>query len=246
MYAKTAPLTGDSRGSPEVGRGFPERLRQAMGGASAYAFAKRCGFAESLLRKYLTGASLPGLDKLAAIAEAGGVSLDWLILGRPFNGQHTAVKTPDGEDELLSLPHWDHDNPGPDGLESNPPALHLCFRRSFLEGRGLSVGDLGLVTARGDAMEPTIRDGDLLMTDTSQCQAINGVFVLRRGQTYQPRRLQWGIPDGVLVKTDNETYDDHRVDPAQQESLELVGRVVGVFAGLWPPCGPQAGGRELV
>ncbi len=243
MYAKTSPLAGNSEAAspgPEertdAGPGFPERLRQAMGGSSAYAFAKRCGFAESLLRKYLTGASHPGLDKLAAIAEAADVSLDWLVRGQTPGYLHHFAET--GE-ELVSLPHWDqYIARWPEEAHGHPP-IYLCFRRPFLQARCLDPAGLGLVTARGDAMEPTIRDGDLLVVDAAQQSSVNGVFVLRRGDAYQPRRLQWEIPEGVLVKTDNEAYEDHRLSGAQQEALGVVGRVVGVFAGLWLPAGPQ-------
>ena len=41
------------------------------------AFARKCGLRESLMRKYLSG-SIPGADKLAKIAIANHVSMDWL------------------------------------------------------------------------------------------------------------------------------------------------------------------------
>lgn len=49
-----------------------------MAGESGYSFAKKCGMAESLIRKYLSGESLPGLDKLVTIADAADVRVGWL------------------------------------------------------------------------------------------------------------------------------------------------------------------------
>lgn len=57
------------------------RIAITVGGMSGLAFAKKCGFSDSLLRKYLEG-SIPGADKLVLIADAGGVSVEWLATGR--------------------------------------------------------------------------------------------------------------------------------------------------------------------
>lgn len=59
-----------------------ERIKEVMSDESVSSFSRRCGFGESLLRKYLAGA-LPNAQNLAAIADAGGVTIDWLATGRP-------------------------------------------------------------------------------------------------------------------------------------------------------------------
>ena len=58
-----------------------DRIALAVGKMSGLAFSKKCGFSDSLLRKYLEG-SIPGADKLVAIADAAGVSVEWLATGR--------------------------------------------------------------------------------------------------------------------------------------------------------------------
>ena len=60
---------------------FAARLRQLIGEGTVSHFAKRCDLAESLLRKYLQGDSVPGTDKLVRMAEVAGVSLRWLATG---------------------------------------------------------------------------------------------------------------------------------------------------------------------
>ena len=60
---------------------FAARLKQIIGENSVSQFAKKCGFAESMLRKYLLGSSVPGADKLVRMAQAAGVSLRWLATG---------------------------------------------------------------------------------------------------------------------------------------------------------------------
>jgi len=61
---------------------FADRLKEVISGISGYKFAQKCGFAEGMLRKYLSGASVPGADKLVSIARVANVSLSWLALGQ--------------------------------------------------------------------------------------------------------------------------------------------------------------------
>lgn len=57
------------------------RLRACMADESVSAFARRCGMPEATIRSYLDGKK-PVYDKLVRIADAAGVSLEWLATGR--------------------------------------------------------------------------------------------------------------------------------------------------------------------
>ena len=61
---------------------FKDRLQIAIGDYSVNAFAKKSGITEGSLRTYLTGTSLPGLDKLISISEAAEVNIEWLATGK--------------------------------------------------------------------------------------------------------------------------------------------------------------------
>jgi hypothetical protein len=60
---------------------FEDRLRLAIGTMSQAAFARKCGFPEGLLRKYLAGTTAPGLDKALAICRTAKINLNWLATG---------------------------------------------------------------------------------------------------------------------------------------------------------------------
>jgi transcriptional regulator with XRE-family HTH domain len=66
-----------------AGGGFYSRLDEVRSrmGMTAYAFAIHCGVTDTAMRKYLSGAALPGLQALGKIARATDVSLDWFVLG---------------------------------------------------------------------------------------------------------------------------------------------------------------------
>lgn len=56
-----------------------DRLREVVVG-SKNAFAKKCGFSETVLRQYMEG-SIPSAEKAAKIADVAGVELRWLVTG---------------------------------------------------------------------------------------------------------------------------------------------------------------------
>lgn len=68
------------RFSQEQSDAFIVRLKSVISTESLSSFANRCGFGESLLRKYLNGA-IPGADKVTAIAEKNGRTVQWLLTG---------------------------------------------------------------------------------------------------------------------------------------------------------------------
>lgn len=61
--------------------GIAARLKGLIGTESVSSFSRRCGLGESLLRKYLAG-SQPNAQNLIFIADAAGVTIDWLAAGR--------------------------------------------------------------------------------------------------------------------------------------------------------------------
>jgi hypothetical protein len=58
-----------------------ERIKEVIGDKKLVWFASECDVGESTLRNILQGA-MPRTDILVAIAEAGGVTVDWLATGR--------------------------------------------------------------------------------------------------------------------------------------------------------------------
>ena len=79
-----------------------ERIRLAIGDEPVAAFARRCGFGESLLRKYLQG-SEPSATNLAKIADAAGVTVDWLATGRGPRTRAELLKNEENQSDSASL-----------------------------------------------------------------------------------------------------------------------------------------------
>lgn len=206
---------------------FTDRLKAAIGDISVRAFASKAGVSDTVVRQYLSGKSEPSRTVLLAMARAAGVTVSWLATGE--GGMHPedihAGLVLD-QDEYALVPRYDVQvSAGHGSLVENDsqPVESMAFRRDWIRKMGLSVSHLALVTARGDSMEPTLADGDLLLVDLRQSAITDGaIHVLRNDGNILVKRLQRGLGDQVIVLSDNKIYGALETTEA---ALNVVGRV---------------------
>ena len=67
---------------PEEKERFKERLKEIIGQGSIKAFAREAGASDGTIHNYLSGDSLPTLEKLVSMARVAGVKVEWLATGR--------------------------------------------------------------------------------------------------------------------------------------------------------------------
>lgn len=110
----------------------------------------------------------------------------------------------------------------------------LSFRRSFLQDIGVSERSAVVLTAKGHSMEPTIRDGAVLLVSTAAKSLIDRqIYAFRQdGHLYVKRMRMQGTL--VLAESDNpdrETYPDIVIS-GKDEDFEVIGRVLWMGARL--------------
>jgi SOS-response transcriptional repressor LexA len=86
------------------------------------------------------------------------------------------------------------------------------------------------ITADGDAMAPTIAQGDILFLDRSVKKVTaDGVYVISlTGQTFV-RRVQRGMDGTLHLLCDNARYPAHQVQPGSNGDFDVVGKIIGVW-----------------
>ena len=82
---------------------FPARLRECIGDEPVASFARRCGFSVGLIRAYLKDDTRPGMDKLVRMADAAGVTVDWLATGRGPRTRAEAREAAQNQGDSASL-----------------------------------------------------------------------------------------------------------------------------------------------
>lgn len=202
-------------------QGFASRLAEAMAPERVTAFAERLGVPQPTISKYLKARSgAPRLDIAARIAEGANTSLDWLVWGR---GEGPAdrggvVKVPRFDATLAAgAGAW---NEGKRRLD-DIPFTSAFFRKRFgrQDGTGFAV-----LEARGDSMEPTIADGDLLLIDETDTRLIDGVFAFLLDDEARVKRFR-RLMDGVAIQSDNPVYPVEEISGAGFKKLKIIGRV---------------------
>jgi phage repressor protein C with HTH and peptisase S24 domain len=165
---------------------------------------------------------------IAALASAAGIDLNWLATGQGsmrHSGETPAVLG----DELVLIPRYDAVLAAGDGSlnERSRVIEHIPFPRNFIVHKlgKTSAEGLAILEARGDSMEPTLGDGDLVMVDQTQTEPRDGLVAFILEDTAYIKRLRFGL-GGVEVISDNrDLYPPERLTKEEAERLTIIGRV---------------------
>jgi phage repressor protein C with HTH and peptisase S24 domain len=93
---------------------------------------------------------------------------------------------------------------------------------------GINPDHAHVLTNRGDSNEPTIRDGDVLLVDTSIDRVIdNAFYIVVYNGTALLKRVQIMRDGGIVLSSDNKgAYRDERVEPADVPGLRIAARLM--------------------
>lgn len=226
---------------------FSDRLKLIIKSESLRSYAKKIDVSDGALRAYLAGTSEPSMRILIALAKEGDVNIDWLATGegemRPSSNKaqqdhHLSssffMNVPDDKqnpangDEFTIIPVYDVYDPA--GYRSQEESWlqhgYLAFRRDWLKNKGLEAKHLTIIAAKGDSMEPTISDGDIMLVDISIDRVIDdAIYIIQASRYLAVKRIQL-TPDGSLtIISDNQRYEKQTISPEQAKEVKIAGRV---------------------
>ncbi|UXB22803.1 MULTISPECIES: LexA family transcriptional regulator [unclassified Stenotrophomonas] len=109
----------------------------------------------------------------------------------------------------------------------------LKFKKTSLRRRGIYGRNLAVYYGKGDSMEPTIKDGDAILFDTSDTRVVDGVlYVIQvdgyaNPEFYVKRALV--LDAGVYFQSDNPRGDHQWQKPkpmaSKRHPITVIGRV---------------------
>lgn len=210
---------------------FHSRLEELVSEhSSANAFSTKVGIGNSLIRKYLAGA-MPGIDKAAQIAAATGVRLEWLITGKGPKGLNPDESQLNTElsTQLAWVPRLDVQASAGKGsfVISEDIIETIGFQKNWLHRRGINQKYARALTVRGDSMEPTLRDDDLLVVDTSINEIRdNALYVVVLGGLVLVKRVQLKRNGSLTLISDNDKFAPEEVPATEADTLQIAGRVM--------------------
>lgn len=228
------PPSGQEGGSENIDALDGEaslRLDHAIaqaGGPSAV--ARRAEMYLGTLNRYRAGREMPS-SALVSLARSTGVRLEWLATGEgPMLADQPVVAAPAAPPGYVLLPLVEAraaaGNHG--GLSSDQFVDFIAFSEVYLR-RTLNRNpqNLALLTASGDSMDPTIRDGDLLLVDTSARRIeTSRIYVLAINGGLLVKRIDLRRDGSVVIKSDNPVYDAEIVPAGETGTLAVLGQVI--------------------
>ncbi|WP_139305893.1 XRE family transcriptional regulator [Paracoccus sanguinis] len=207
---------------------FAGRIEEAIRRAGGVvALAGKASVSKSAIEKWRKGGADPSLSNVLAIAAASGVDPAWLATG---SAPPAAVPAKARED-FPSVPRYDVALSAGHGafIERAEQLDSIPFTAEFFARRlGRGPKGLAIVDARGDSMEPTISDRDLVMIDTTDTQLAPAIWAFTLDDSVLVKRLQPMQAGAVQVASDNPAYAPFMIDRAESDGFHLIGRVVWV------------------
>lgn len=209
-----------------------ERLRHRMEEChmNARELAEKAEVGRSFVYDVLSGKSTnPTTQKLSAVARVLGVSVSYLLYGESVSGSGPVAEqvTPEARDvaSIASIAVEASMGGGTlvtEEIEDKP----FFFRKSWIRDRlKVTPQDLRVIRVRGDSMQPTMNDGDVVLVDlTRNLPSPPGIFVLFDGHGLMVKRLEM-LPGSseVRVISDNPHYAPYSL---ASENVRVIGRVV--------------------
>jgi phage repressor protein C with HTH and peptisase S24 domain len=206
-----------------------DRMKEIVGVKADVELAEAIGASRSQPAVWKIRDRMP-LAECVALAEKKGVSLDWLVLGRGSPGIEEPELTlhgdnmPAPDDAYIDIPAYDL--AGIPELSATPQ-LTMRVPRAWLESSGAALLE-GVIAFRnaGNVMSPTINDGDVVIVDRT-ARDIDGVYVVRIGDSLRIRRVQRMHAGALHLLTDNPTYANEVIGDDEADAVEFIGYCFG-------------------
>ena len=137
-------------------------------------------------------------------------------------------KEPD--DGFVKIPRYKVDASAGGGsiIHSEQIVDFLTFRADWVRNAlGVPASALALISVKGDSMEPTLSNGDVILIDMSATGIEdNSVYVLRYDGKLVVKRVQRKFDGSFAVTSDNNMYAPEFIKGDLVKDLQVVGRVV--------------------
>lgn len=110
---------------------------------------------------------------------------------------------------------------------SEEPIETIAFRQEWLLKHGINPRHAAAVTAKGDSMDPVIRDGDLLLVDTSIGRVRdNGIYIVVVDGLIFVKRVHMHMDRSVTLISENKSYPPEKISAVDLPGVTFAGRVM--------------------
>lgn len=196
-------------------------------GLSRIAFAAPLGVNDHKIKHIETGKQRADHEILAALRTVYGVDLN-----RLFDGDIGADPETTIDPSFVMVPRYTVSASAGNSasfVSEEMDISYYAFSQDWINRRGLNANELQIVNVRGDSMEPTLYDGDLILLDRSQDKAADGhTFVVRLWDEHVVKHVQRVGDKTISLISANKVYPPREIELIEGDNtdFQIIGRVV--------------------
>lgn len=214
---------------------FAKRFEEARERAdlSIASIAKRLGVSVQSVYLWQQG-SIPKANRLRELADLLGVSLQWLVYGN--EEPHSML---DHQTGVVVVPQLNIEPSAGFGgyvdSESDCVVKMIGLASEWLNQTlpGTNQKSLVVHSVAGDSMEPTLKDHDFVLLDTSIDRVTrDGLYIVGFDGLLFAKRIQIVPGKKLVLISDNNAYQPVTVDLTDESSsFHVIGRIVYSWTG---------------
>ena len=206
---------------------------KAERGESRNAFGLRSEVGESNLRNYLRTGTTPGMDKVTAVANAAGFSVDWLLTGKePMRAMPDDANAPGRKiyplsGDMVKIPLVDIYDRAYQGSKIEFLEMPMCIITNDIN---VNPAKLQAFTVRGHSMAPQLELGALALLDTGDTHPGEGIYVVRIDGTVVIKYMQLVLRKGIRLDSFNSDFVKHEplivYSSGSETDFAIIGRII--------------------
>lgn len=193
--------------------------------------AEKCNVSINAVSKWIRTGEI-SRKNIPVVANVLGLSIDQLlgVTNIPGNFNFKRVVANDhGDQAFIQIPMvMLRLSAGVTGFQTEPDHSDatIGMRRSWIERTGFKPGNLIAIHVKGDSMEPSLYEGDIVILNTADTQPIDGqVFAVNYEGEAVVKRLSRDAGDWWLT-SDNPDQRKHPRKVCRGDACLIIGRVV--------------------
>lgn len=213
-----------------------EELMAEYGLTTQQQLADFAGVSKGLVGQWFNGSTGLGAKPLSAFDKKTSFSINWLAdgTGDKYKTHVLPAITESESEDRIRFPRLNAEATCGAGTINDHyievvdyVTVAAAWAREKLGG---NLNKIQVITARGDSMEPTIENGDVMFVDTAvEAFEGDGLYLLWYIDGLKAKRLQSTVGGGLMIISDNSSY---RTETVRGEDLNAV-RIIGRIRGAW-------------
>lgn len=227
---KAKPTPADITAAGRLKAAWTDKARSL--GITQEKLAHELGITQGAVSQYLNGKIPMNYRTLKVFAASLGIEDTAIRNDLPEQQYSSPAPHDDAWDDIVGYSQAAGLGAGAEAAEY-AETHSLKFKKTSLRRRGIYGRDLAVYYGKGDSMEPTIKDGDAILFDTSDTRVVDGLlYVIQVDGMARPEyfvKRAMVLDTGVYFQSDNPHGDHQWRKPkpmaSKRHPITVIGRV---------------------